>query len=288
MGDVIPVFYTPRQSAAANRSFSPSAEKPTRVVAAWEETGLPLEIVEPRAATVTDLCRAHDQSYVLGVLGGHLANGFGNTLAQVRATLPWTVGSLLSAAERAAATGEGAFSPTSGFHHAGWAHGGAFCTFNGLVVAAQALRIRNPETRVAILDCDQHFGNGTREIIQRLALDWVRHYSYGAAPVVRGTVHTWLEALPGTVERTAGGCDVVLYQAGADPHVDDPLGGAFTTEQLAERDRIVFGTCLELGVPVVTTLAGGYQKPVERVVDLHVRTLREYAAIHGHGKPLSP
>jgi len=280
---VIPVFYTPRQSAAANRSYSPSAQKPARVVAAWIETGLPVEIVEPRAATVTDLCRAHDPGYVLGVLGGRLANGFGNTRDEVCRTLPWTVGSLVSAAEHAAATREGAFSPTSGFHHAGWNHGGAFCTFNGLVVAAQALRVRRPETRVAILDCDQHFGDGTREIVRRLGLDWISLYSYGAAPAVRGEAQSWLEALPETVERTASGCDVVLYQAGADPHVDDPLGGALTTEMLAERDRIVFRTCAEMGLPAVTTLAGGYQQPVERVVELHVRTLREYAVVHGIG-----
>jgi len=283
VGAVIPVFYTPRQSAAANRSYSPSAQKPALVVAAWTETGLPIEIVEPRAATVTDLCRAHDQAYVLGVLGGRIANGFGNTLDDVCRTLPWTVGSLVSAAEHATATGEGAFSPTSGFHHAGWDHGGAFCTFNGLVVAAQTLRIREPEMRVAILDCDQHFGNGTQEIAKRLGLDWISHFTYGAAPAKRDTIREWLDALPGVVERTAAGCDVVLYQAGADPHVDDPLGGVFTSEQLAERDRAVYRTCAELGVPVVTTLAGGYQKPMERVVELHVRTLREYAVVHGIG-----
>jgi acetoin utilization deacetylase AcuC-like enzyme len=282
VGAVIQVFYTPRQSATANLSFSPSAQKPARVVAAWLEAGLPVEIVEPRAATVTDLCRAHEQGYVVGVLGGRIANGFGNTREEVRATLPWTVGSLVSAAEHAAASGEGAFSPTSGFHHAGWNHAGAFCTLNGLVVAAQALRIRKPDALVAILDCDQHFGNGTHEIVQRLGLDWVAHYTYGAAPARRGRADEWLDSLPGIVERTASGCDVVLFQAGADPHVDDPLGGALSTEQLAERDRIVFHTCAALGVPVVTTLAGGYQKPVERVVGLHVRTLREYAAVHGY------
>jgi hypothetical protein len=33
-------------------------------------------------------------------------------------------------------------------------------------------------------------------------------------------------------------CDVLLYQAGADPHINDPLGGWLTTAQLRERDRI--------------------------------------------------
>jgi len=41
--------------------------------------------------------------------------------------------------------------------------------------------------------------------------------------------------------------------------------------------------CGELGLPVVTTLAGGYQQPVERVVELQVRTLRGFAAMHRFG-----
>ncbi len=72
----------------------------------------------------------------------------------------------------------------------------------------------------------------------------------------------------------------MLYQAGADPHLDDPLGGGLTSEQLARRDRIVFEGCRQTGVPVVVNLAGGYQQPVERVVELHVNTLRALAEVH--------
>lgn len=51
--------------------------------------------------------------------------------------------------------------------------------------------------------------------------------------------------------------DVVLYQAGADPHVDDPQGGYLTTEQLAERDFMVFCECRQRGLPIAWNLAGG-------------------------------
>lgn len=34
--------------------------------------------------------------------------------------------------------------------------------------------------------------------------------------------------------------DLVLYEAGADVHVDDPLGGVLNSEQMRQRDRIVF------------------------------------------------
>ena len=69
-----------------------------------------------------------------------------------------------------------------------------------------------------------------------------------------------------------------MYQAGADPHVDDPLGGWLTTEQLAERDHIVFESARDLGIPVAWNLAGGYQNPLRKVLDIHDNTLR--AAAH--------
>lgn len=279
--DMIPIFYTPHQTAANNLSRSPSAQKPALVMEAWKRTGLPLHIIEPRRATTTDLCRAHDPAYVRDVLAGRVANGFGSTDAAVTSTLPWTSGSMISAAEWAVTHGESTFSPTSGFHHAGWDYGAAYCTFNGLMVAALSLHARGLARRVAILDLDQHFGDGTRDIVRGLSIDWVSHYTFGAEPATRDTAKRWLRALPAIVRHTVDGCDVVLYQAGADPHIDDPLGGGLTSEQLARRDRIVFEECQLAGVPVVTNLAGGYQKPVERVVALHAATLRECAAVTG-------
>jgi hypothetical protein len=35
-------------------------------------------------------------------------------------------------------------------------------------------------------------------------------------------------------------CDLILYQAGADPHASAPLGGVLTSQPMSERDRLVF------------------------------------------------
>jgi acetoin utilization deacetylase AcuC-like enzyme len=56
--------------------------------------------------------------------------------------------------------------------------------------------------------------------------------------------------------------------------VDDPLGGYLTTEQLLERDRLVFRGAALHGIPVVWNLAGGYQDPVEKVVAIHANTMQ--------------
>ena len=53
--------------------------------------------------------------------------------------------------------------------------------------------------------------------------------------------------------------EVILYQAGADTHRDDPLGGVLTTAQMFMRDQIMFETAKNLGVGIAWNLAGGYQ-----------------------------
>jgi acetoin utilization deacetylase AcuC-like enzyme len=256
----IPVHYAPQQAATV-RSRSPSAGKPPLVVADWEARGLPIHLVTPTPVSVEDLCLAHDPAYVEDVLACRRANGFGTKDASVAASLPWTTGSLLSAARDARANGRVACSPTSGFHHARHASGGGFCTFNGLVVAARVL-LRDGARRVGILDCDEHYGDGTDEILRRLHITGVEHFTAGAEWSRPSQAEAFLAALPGIVRGMAD-CDVILYQAGADPHIDDPLGGWLTDAQLRERDRLVFSTARDLGVPIAWNLAGGYQQDAD-------------------------
>ena len=66
----------------------------------------------------------------------------------------------------------------------------------------------------------------------------------------------------------------MLFQAGADPHIEDPLGGFLTTTELQRRDELVFQGLRARGTPVAWDLAGGYQTPLAKVVDIHVRTMR--------------
>jgi len=75
-------------------------------------------------------------------------------------------------------------------------------------------------------------------------------------------------------------CEVILYQAGADPHINDPLGGWLTTEQLAERDRLVFETAKAMNLPIAWNLAGGYQKDIRKVLDIHDNTMRACWAVY--------
>lgn len=134
----IPVFFTARQSVSTNSSFSPSACKPAIVAKALVDLGYPVEILQPRPLNFHELAKVHDEAYLRGVLSGKRSNGFGNKRRDVARSLPYTSGSML-AAVLAATPDLPSVSLSSGFHHAGWDHGGGFCTFNGLAAAALAV-----------------------------------------------------------------------------------------------------------------------------------------------------
>jgi acetoin utilization deacetylase AcuC-like enzyme len=268
----IPVFYTPKQ-VAVTTSMSPSAGKPASVVASWQERGLPIRIVEPKPVTVDDFALALDRNFVEDVLACRRDNGFNDRSAQVAASLPWTTGSMLSAARHVLAHGGAAAAPCSGFHHAQYDRPYGFCTFNGLIVTAMKLKAEGRIARIGILDCDQHFGDGTEALIERHnASDLIVHVT--ADQDYPREAKPFLAALPGLVQKFAG-CDLVLYQAGADPHIDDPLGGFLYDDELARRDAIVFAEARKLALPMAWNLAGGYQTPLRLVLNIHDRTMIE-------------
>lgn len=274
----ISVFYDDRMVADAH-SFSPSAGKPREVVASWRRHGEALEFPRFDPANFEQLSRAHADSYVRGVLTGRIPNGFGNTRMEVASALPWTSGAMLAAARAAIDNGAVAVAPVSGFHHACYSEGGGYCTFNGLMVTALALQAEDKVRRVGILDYDMHYGNGTAQILRYLKPDGIAHYTAGQEYQREDQSVEFIGSVPGHV-RNFSDCDVLLYQAGADPHIDDPLGGWLSSYQLAERDRLVFRTCHELGLPVAWNLAGGYQTPLRKVLDIHDATMRACIATY--------
>lgn len=282
------VFYRPEQVGPAQRS-SPSAHKPRLVVQDWQRVfGEAVQILDFEPVTEKQLARAHHPDFVKGILNLTVANGFGNRDAKVAESLAYTSGSLLAAAEYAVLHREVVCSPTSGFHHAGYRRAGGFCTFNGLMVTALALKDAGLVNRIAILDCDAHYGDGTDSIIDALNIDWIEHHTQGskfgiAANAAHGAYERWLDA---AIEKCKG-CSLVIYQAGADPHIDDPLGGILTTAQMSARDRRVFERLGHL--PMVWNLAGGYQEvagsteadQIEPVLALHRETARLHCEIFG-------
>ena len=267
---------------ADSASYSPSAGKPSQVVKDWLDRALPVALRGFDKVDEETLSLAHEPRYVQGVLAGELVNGFGNRRPDVAASLPYTSGAMLAAAQEAIANREVACAPVSGFHHACYGHAEGFCTFNGLMVTALALKRAGEAHHVGILDLDHHWGNGTQDIIDRLKVAWIHHHNSGRRNPHPNDAEQYLAALPGLVNGFKE-CDVLLYQAGADAHVKDPLGGWMTSEQLERRDDIVFRTCAEIRLPVAWNLAGGYQVDpggsIAPVLEIHRQTMKACAEV---------
>jgi acetoin utilization deacetylase AcuC-like enzyme len=209
-------------------------------------------------------------------------NGFHNRDVEIVSSLFYTTGSMLAAAAHAVIYKRITCSPTSGFHHAGYRFGGDFCTFNGLMVTALKLQALGKVKSVGILDCDAHYGNGTADIIEELGLTWVKHHIAGEffASIEdfgsNGSEYfKWLEMSINDVST----CDLVIYQAGADPHIEDSLGGFLTDQQLMSRDCMVFKGARRAKLPLVWNLAGGYRRDAEGGISPVFHTHRATAKV---------
>ena len=256
------VFYRPEQNSSP-ASYSPSAAKPKAVVEQWLQRWPDLEVESFDPIKVEDLYQVHSPEYVDSVFALTTANGFGTRDQDVNQSLLYTNGSFLAATGFALNTGKGAVSPTSGFHHAGYDKGGGFCTFNGLALAAKY--VADLDKVAAILDCDQHYGDGTDDILRLVSIPKVKHVTMGEFFHQPSDASSYLGHLINLHDSNwLKGVDVLLYQAGADCHVDDPLGGILTTEQMRDRDRLIFSMAASARVPVVWNLAGGYSRTLSR------------------------
>src|SRR5690606_5759100 len=64
--------------------------------------------------------------------------------------------------------------------------------------------------------------------------------------------------------------DLVLYDAGVDPHVEDKLGKlALSDAGLFSRDSYVLAKCSARGIPTVGVIGGGYARDVDRLARRH-------------------
>lgn len=281
----IPVFYVPKQSVRTD-SFSPSSRKPELVVRDWAKRKLGIEVRAFEHLYRSEIATAHDPAFVHDVIEGLKPNGFGNTDIGLSWSCAYTTGSMVAAARHVAIELKkgrvtAACSPTSGFHHAGWDYAGGYCTFNGLMIAALSVIASGHVQKVAILDYDHHYGDGTANIIATLGLQQkVFHFSAGGIYSGPESAPGMLRTIPTVVKRASDfGAEMVLYQAGADQHVDDPIGGVLTTAGLAMRDRLIFAECKRLQLPVAWNLAGGYQTDkrggIPKVLTIHRNTMRE-------------
>lgn len=276
------VFFNSRQHVEENtKSFSPSANKPELVVKSWQKLGMPLKIMDVKPLTAEEISLAHDPDYVNGVLAGDIPNGFGSTSKNIAESLRWTNGSFVSTSIYSLLNKVNTFSPTSGFHHAHYANALGYCTFCGLTIAGIILHKNYKAKKIGIIDFDTHHGNGTKDTIEKTESFFIKQYSLGYRTLSRQNKKRWLKRLDSIIKQNFSDTDIVFYQAGMDSHENDPLvtNGYFNDEEIYKRDKIVFQSCKDMSVPVVSNLAGGYQKPIQKIIDLHDLTAKAFYSV---------
>jgi len=278
----LPTVWDPRYSVKA--APLNSTEKQALVVELACHAGL-LDVREApfdETATWRAIAEVHDPAYVEAVRTGQpsrLATSQGFRWSRAFADSVARIWNGHLAACRQAHVDRVVFHPVSGAHHAGYAEGGSFCTFNFLVGAAKA-ELSAGLSRVAIIDLDAHQGDGTWKLAaddERIAIfdiacsTWVDvenddRLEHHEVADVAGYARA-LARLPHFLDRTRP--ELIEYQAGVDPWERDPLGGipGVTARFLTGRDRVVIGQAVRRGIPIVINIGGGYAAE-----ELHVQT----------------
>jgi acetoin utilization deacetylase AcuC-like enzyme len=252
----------------------------------------PEDLVEPQPASDEDMLRVHDAEWV-----SRLRNGTLTYQDILRLEIPYSremveafwlaAGGTTLAARHALAGGVG-YNIGGGFHHAFPDHGEGFCAINDIAVAVRRLQHEKTIARAMVVDCDVHHGNGTASIfagdisVFTLSIHQFNNYPSEKPP---SSLDIHLADGIGDAEylhRLANGYraalsmfkpELVVYVAGADPYMDDLLGGlSLTFDGLKERDRLVIWTALTHQTPVAIVLAGGYAQSVEDTVTIHANT----------------
>ena len=179
-----------------------------------------------------------------------------------------------------------------GTHHAHPDFGSGFCIFNDCAVTARVLLKRGEVDRVLIVDLDVHQGDGSAACFQ--ADERVTTFSVHAAsnfplrkvnsdfdiPLPDGTEDDdYLAAIGDQLPNVLDALNpqLVLFNAGVDPHRDDRLGRLnLSDDGLLMRDRLVLDACLRRTIPVATVIGGGYDS-LKTLVRRHAIVFRAAA-----------
>jgi acetoin utilization deacetylase AcuC-like enzyme len=251
------------------------------------------DVAEPAAASDDDLLRVHTREWV-----GKLKNGTLSASEVMKLEVPYSpelveavwlaAGGSILAGQLALRDGF-ACNLSGGFHHAHANHGEGFCAIHDVAVAIRRLQSDGAIKKAVVVDTDVHHGNGTAHIFREdtsvFTLSIHQENNYPAykppsdldLPLDDGVEdEEYLAALLPAVARVLDDfCpEILFYVGGADPYVEDQLGGLRLSKSgLKARDQGVFFAARSRGIPVATTLAGGYALRVEDTVRIHANTI---------------
>ena len=267
-----------------------------------EQVIRPQQIHRPLSITRQDLERVHSRQYHEAFSRDRLTRpeqrriGLPATRPLVQRTWLAVGGTLLTA--RLALRHGIACHLAGGTHHAHPTFGSGFCIFNDVAITARVLLDHGEVNRLLVIDLDVHQGDGTAACFQnddRVTTLSVHAASNFPLRKVSGDIDiplpdstgddAYVEAigdrLPQLLDQHRP--DLVLFNAGVDPHRDDRLGRLDLTDAgLLRRDQLVLDAALRRNIPVASVIGGGYDalKPLVRRHAIVVRAAVEQARLH--------
>ncbi len=292
------------------------AAAPARSTYRWNKNGLIRDLLlahgdrlswhQPGATPRQWLEAVHDPDYVAEVIEARVPAlkerriGFPVTEAVAKRAVVVPDGTWLAA--KLALLHGFAANTAGGSHHALAETGAGYCVFNDLAVAAVRLVEQDDAQRILVVDCDVHQGDGTAALLA--GRPEIATYSIHAEKnfPVRKARSSLDVALPDGVDDAAYldilqqtlvplldevRPDLILYQAGVDPFAGDRLGRlSLTLDGLVRRERLIAGLAIARGVPLASTVGGGYGDDALEIAQRHVTaimTLGETFAGRGAG-----
>lgn len=179
-----------------------------------------------------------------------------------------------------------------GFHHAKREDGDGFCFFADIPLAIFKLWEQLPALKVLVIDLDAHQGNGVADYFKddkRVFImdvyneeiypedeDAKKYIDYNI-PIRSNTSDTdylsiLSEHVPGAIKKSEP--DLIIYNAGTDILAGDKLGLLKISEEgVIKRDEIVFHNAIQLNIPILHLLSGGYTKKSGLVIGRSIENL---------------
>ncbi len=198
-----------------------------------------------------------------------------------------------------------------GFHRAFRDRKGAFDYLNDIAIAVEWLRRKYKIRKIMIIDLDVHHANGTQEIFYNEPVLQISFHGWGIfpgtgdvseigegkgkgykinLPFLSGTSdETYLEAMDMIIPKyfKLFRPDFVIYQAGVDCMVKDPLGNLkLTLEGIYERDKKIKE--LVRGCPLAIIRGGGYNNEYSPKANLNtLACFANYPTVYKYNKKIS-
>ena len=190
-----------------------------------------------------------------------------------------------------------ALNVAGGTHHAFADRGEGFCLLNDFAVAANHLLHAGLAKKILIIDLDVHQGNGTAAIFRKeprvftFSMHGAHNYPFRKetsdldVPLPDGTdTETYLTLLQENLEQLLEYVqpDFAFYLSGVDILETDKFGKLkVTMDGCAARDRFVFESLRNRGIPVAVAMGGGYSADHRIIVEAHCNTFRTAKSIYG-------